>query len=66
MQMLLVSMNDAFEAGRRIGTVPHGSAIDCPIGHEQIILRLSWMDGFSKGRSDPLRDRGWIDLPLWN
>lgn len=65
MRTLLTSMNDAFDAGRRIGAMQEGSAVDCPIDHSQLMLRLSWMDGFSKGRMHPLRERGWIDLPVW-
>ncbi|MGT2516634.1 hypothetical protein ACVOMT_22765 (plasmid) [Sphingomonas panni] len=47
---LLNTMNDAFDAGQRVEATPWGSAIHCPIGHTEIYVRMSWMNGFSKGR----------------
>jgi hypothetical protein len=55
MQTLLASMNNAFDARQRSGVTRNGSAVDCPIGHTQIMLRLNWMDGFSKGRTSIVR-----------
>lgn len=50
MRELLAQMTSAFAAGHRMGAERRGAAIDCPIDHDQILLRLSWMDGFSEGR----------------
>jgi len=46
----LVAMNEAFDSGRRAGVAPLGSAVDCPITHAELMLRMSWMNGFSWGR----------------
>jgi len=46
----LAAMNDAFDAGRRAGAPPLGSAADCPITHAELMLRMSWMNGSSWSR----------------
>lgn len=58
MQKLLGSMNDAFDAGYLRGTHIDGSAVDCPHDHSNLLLRLSWLNGFSEGRAiSPERGR---------
>ncbi|NNG48147.1 hypothetical protein HKX05_19760 [Sphingomonas sanguinis] len=53
----LVAMNEAFDAGRRAGVAPLGSAVDCPITHAELMLRMSWMNGFSWGRINGISKR---------
>jgi hypothetical protein len=50
-------MNEAFDTGRRAGVVPLGSAVDCPITHAELMLRMSGMNGFSWGRINGISKR---------
>lgn len=61
---LLARMNDAFAAGQSLGALRKGTAIDCPIDHSEIMLRLSWMDGFSKGRCILAKAADWGELSI--
>lgn len=45
---------DDFEAGKRAGLNPFGSAIDCPLvpGREQAGRRVRWLAGFASVRDN--------------
>lgn len=62
---ILARMNDAFAAGHSLGALRKGTAIDCPIDHSQIMVRLSWMDGFSKGRCVLAKAGDGSEVPIW-
>ncbi|MDZ7281317.1 hypothetical protein N4G62_04655 [Sphingomonas sanguinis] len=64
LRRLLDTMNEAFDAGQRMGAIPYGSAIDCPITHARIMERMSWMNGFSRGRSSGLPSHERTDIPV--
>ena len=46
----LQQQRSAHQAGEVAGADQSQTAVDVPYGHDEIVLRTAWLDGFSKGR----------------